>query len=261
MAESETIAPESQTIKKVEAMKRIVLIVLMGLVLGNFAGADIYIKDVVRTDTYVDGELVGSKETAVNEMWIGDNKIAYMTPPRILILDLEEKQIFIVNRSAKTYVEAALPLDISKLLSEQVKSRFKMYKTTGTVKETGESKEIMDRNCKEYEVTSQAMYGDTVRGTNKFKVWATTDVSFDLGIYETMLRNLRMISNRDERYREELRKIRGIQMRIEMTTEQDGAEVKYVEEKVEMSEKQPPAGIYSAPSGFTRKDKLTSEDF
>ena len=242
-------------------MKRIVLIVLMGLVLGNFAGADIYIKDVVRTDTYVDGELVGSKETAVNEMWIGDKKITYITPPRILIVDLEEKQISIVNWGAKTYVEAALPLDISKLLSEQVKSRFEMYKTTGTVKETGDIKRIMDKNCNGYEVESQAMYGDTVRGKTKFKVWTTTDVSFDLGIYETMLQNLRMISNRDAQYREELRKIKGIQMRIEMTTEQDGTTVNYVEEKVEMSEKQPSAGIYSAPPGFTRKDKLTSRDF
>ena len=32
-------------------------------------------------------------------------------------------------------------------------------------------------------------------------------------------------------------------------------------EEKQMSEKQPTAGIYSAPSGFTKKDKLTSRDF
>ena len=58
-------------------MKRIVLIILMGLVLGNFASADIYIKEVVRTNTYVDGKLISSKQTAVNGLWIGDKKITY----------------------------------------------------------------------------------------------------------------------------------------------------------------------------------------
>lgn len=231
------------------------------LVLGNFASADIYIKEVVQTNTYVDGKLISSKQTAVNELWIGDKKITYITPPRILIVDLEEKQISIVNRGARTYVEAALPLDISKLLSEQVKLRFKMHKTTGTVKETGDIKKIMNKNCNGYEVNFQEMYGDTVRGKIKFKVWATTDVSFDWGIYDIMLQNMRIIFNRDEQYRDELRKIKGIQMRLEMTTEQDGTTVNNVEEIVEISEKQPPAGIYSAPSGFTRKDKLTSQDF
>jgi len=242
-------------------MKKIILIILMGLVLGNFASADIYIKDVVKTNTYVDGKLISSKQIAVNELWIGDKKITYITPPRILIVNLEEKQMSVVNRSARTYVEAALPLDISKLLSEQVKLRFKMYKTTGTVKETGDIKKIMNKNCNGYEVNSQEMYGDAVRGKIKFKVWATTEVSFDLGIYDIMLQNMRIIFNRDEQYRDELRKIKGIQMRLEMTTEQDGTTVNNVEEKAEISEKQPPAGIYSAPSGFTRKDKLTSQDF
>lgn len=242
-------------------MKRIILIILMGFVLGNFASADICIKEVVQTNTYVDGKLISSKQPAVNELWIGDKKITYITLPRILIVDLEEKQISIVNRGARTYVEAALPLDISKLLSEQVKLRFKMYKTTGIVKETGDIKKIMNKNCNGYEVNFQEMYGDTVRGKIKFKVWATTDVSFDWGIYDIMLQNMRIISNKDEQYRDELRKIKGIQMCIKMTTEQDGTTVNYVEEIIEISEKQPPAGIYSTPSGFTRKDKLTSQDF
>lgn len=232
----------------------------MILAVGYFSAADTYLKEVSRTETYVDGKLTDSQQLGVNKVWIGDNKIANITPPRILIVDKGEGMIIIANRKAKTYVEVSLPLDLSEILAEEVKERFKMYYTTGTVKETGDTKEIIDKHCHHYEVNYQDKYGDTVRRELEFDVWATTEVPFDLELYGIMLQSMRMIMNRDEKLRNELNKIKGIQVYLEMTTERGNTVSKYIDEDIEMSEKEPPAGIYSAPSGFTKKDKLTIQD-
>jgi hypothetical protein len=241
-------------------MKKIGLIILMCLVLGNFSAGDTYLKEVSRTETYVDGKLTDSKQVGVNEVWIAENKIAYITPPRILIVDRSERKVIIANRKAKTYVETSLPLDLSEILAEEVKKRFKMYYTSGIVNETGNTKKIKGMHCQHYEVNYQYKYGDTVGREMEFDVWATTDVPIDLELYGIMLQNMRQIVNRDEKLRNELDKIKGIQVYLEMTTEEGNTTSKYIDEDAEMSEKEPPTGIYSIPSGFAKKDKLTLQD-
>lgn len=39
-----------------------------------------------------------------------------------------------------------------------------------------------------------------------------------------------------------------------------GFTVSSTDEIIEMAEKDPPAGVYSIPQGFTKKDQLTRED-
>ena len=176
------------------------------------------------------------------------------------VVPKEKKKVVLLNHKVKTYIETDLPLDMSKIISDDVKSWFKTRRSTGTVKETEETKKIMGKECKAYEVVSKEMHGDVVLRRQVITVWATTDLSFDLKMHELMLENLRKMFNRDEKYRKELKKIKGIQMRLETTQKHNGNTVRHVDEIVEISDKEPPEDAYSVPSKYTKKEKLINTD-
>ena len=93
------------------------------------------------------------------------------------------------------------------------------------------------------------------------RVWTHADVKADLSLYDKMLDCMRLIAGRDETFRKELAKLDGIQMRIQLTIKRGPSSIRYVEEVVELAEKDPPAGAYEVPEGYTRVDRLSGEDF
>ena len=198
------------------------------------------------------------KDRPASEMWIGAGKVAYIMPDRILIVDPVKKRLIFANRRYKTYVERPLPLDTSKLYSEQLAMRFKAVKDTGAVEATDKVRTLLDRKCKGYSVKLWKEYKGRKTDVRKLTVWATEDVPFDWKKCNAMLENLRKIYNRDEACRKELNKIRGHQMATDFKV-RGGTVISFA--IVEISKKKPPAGVYEAPKGFTRVDKLTQRDF
>jgi len=64
----------------------------------------------------------------------------------------------------------------------------------------------------------------------------------------------------DEDAIKEFLKIKGFQVRTEMTMNIMGADMKQWMETDEISKKSAPAGTYSAPEGYTKKDKFDMKD-
>jgi hypothetical protein len=91
-------------------------------------------------------------------------------------------------------------------------------------------------------------------------VWATADVSFDLNVYYGMLRCIRVLYNRDEVFLKNLDKIKGCQMKMELTTVSQGTEIKDTHRIVEMTQKKAPGHIFSVPGDYTKKEKLSFND-
>lgn len=242
-------------------MKKTVFIAHVILILGSIAFADICIKEEVWREEYSEGKKIGSEKEGTNELWIGKSRVSYSVPGNTLIVDLDKNQFVFIHHKSKTYVEATLPLDMTNVLSERLQARFRTQKTTGTVKETGETMKIMEKECKAYEVNMQELVGSVAVRDSVITVWATTDLSFDWKGMDTLMENLRKIHNRDEKLRNELKKIKGIQMLLESAAEEGGAALKYVEKVVEMSEKEPPPSVYSVPPGYEKREKIESLDF
>jgi hypothetical protein len=55
-------------------------------------------------------------------------------------------------------------------------------------------------------------------------------------------------------------KIKGFQIASEMSGEIMGMKFNTTTEVLEISKKNPPANVYSAPAGYAKKDKLSMED-
>ncbi|MCX6581906.1 MAG: DUF4412 domain-containing protein [Candidatus Aminicenantes bacterium] len=231
-------------------MKKLFLVVTLVLLSVAFLSADVYIKQQTKT-----GAFMGQPaKDIVQEQWFGNNRIATVTQDNSIVINLAEKKFFMINHKTKTYVEASLPLDMTKLMPEQMAGMMKgmMEGMTVSVQPNGQTKKIMTWNTKGYDVKMNMMGMDM-----KMVFWATTDVPFDWKKLASLSGELYKAQLRvGEKFVEEFKKIEGYPVASDM--EMMG--IKITMATVEISEKTPPANLYAPPAGYTKKDKFAMED-
>jgi hypothetical protein len=239
-------------------MKRFLAVVSLILLISTFAAADGYVKMKNHTDPI---SIMGQNQPAsdtVTEQWIGDGKMAAISPDSTTILDLEKNAIYMVNHASKTYVTATLPLDFSKLLPPEIAPMLQSMQIKLTVNPTGNKKTIGTRSCDEYDVDmNMAMM------PMKIKMYATTDVPFDYKNYrEKLYGNLvkTQMMGIDDASIEELKKINGFILAQEMTGDLMGAKINQSMEVTEIADKPAPAGTYTVPAGYTKQETLSMQD-
>ncbi|NIO02190.1 MAG: DUF4412 domain-containing protein [Candidatus Latescibacteria bacterium] len=240
---------------------RVLLSVLLILcIAAPLAQADTFIKQKSHTDGYYYG---GVNTPAVDrdiEIWIGDGKISYIHEHRKVVLDLNKNTLLFINRDDSTYAETALPLDWTNILSEQDAARVQMFQTDGLVEDTGKTRKINGRKCRCYDVSSWIMYEGTKYNERDVKIWVTTDVPFDLNMYDEMTPHLLRLQNYKDQFAKQLETVKGFSIASDEDVVIKGFTIKSTDEVLEIKEKEPPADAYSAPEGFTKKEKLTMRD-
>lgn len=239
-------------------MKKAATAIVCVLALASLASADVYVKSKVHTDAIaVMGQNQPAQDT-VSEQWIGKDKFAMVSDKNASVIDLAKNVMYIINHASKTYIEAALPFDFASLLPEQMASMMQgMMKMTVTVSPAGGKKTIGSWACDEYDVTMNMMMMPM-----KMKVWATTNVPFDLAaymakVYGTVLKSQFRL---DDASVAEMMKVKGFWISSETTMEMMGSKIRSTNEVVEISEKTPPAGVYAVPAGYKKQDKLSMQD-
>jgi hypothetical protein len=237
------------------------LIVAATLLAGSTAEADVYIKETNRTESYVLGFRTATDNDPASELWIGETALAYLTPGRTFIVDLEARTFTVVNAESRTYVQSSLPVDLSAILSSDMQARYKVWHRSGTVGDTGKTEEILGKTATEYKVESWEVEGGEKSNKQSIQVWATTDVDFDWKRIDELLDPLRIILNRDETLRKELHEIEGVQLKVEWWTGWFGKGRKHLTEVVEIAlDRDPPKGVYTPPADYERKERLTRKD-
>ncbi|UCG50863.1 MAG: M56 family metallopeptidase [Candidatus Latescibacterota bacterium] len=224
-------------------------------------GGDLYIRSVVRGKRYFMGIPVGSKRLGVNETWIGDGRCSESQRGRTIIFNLRDSLFTFIDHNAETYVEAPLPLDLSDVLSRDILRRHRESRYTGEVDVTGKSETFLDKECMEYKVTFWQVINGDMTNEQSYKVWATTDVPVDLEPFYGFLDCLRRMYNRDGVCRQELAKIRGIQMYTDFRNKRFLTEERIIEEVIEVSLREPPSDVYSAPEDYFEKRRIKRINF
>jgi hypothetical protein len=241
-------------------MKKTLLFFLFAGIVTLFINADVYIKQKLHTDSYYYGGVTRPADDSVTETWISDKKMVSITRNRMTIVDTENNQSFVINKNDKTYAKTDLPIKMSKLVPENIAAYLKSFQYIGTVKETGETKKVGKFKCKGYEVNSYLLYEGSKANETDSLIWVTSEVPFDLKKYANMRTNLHRLSNFSDSFITELNKMQGFSIASETLFYPKGFSVKSTAEVIEMSVKDPPAGIYSVPDGYTIKEKLTVRD-
>ncbi len=244
-------------------MKKLILVLTLIVFTAAFLCADVYIKTKTHTDAF---EMMGRKTPAkdtITEQWIGKDKFANIMGNMSTILDLSKKKVFIVNHGAKTYVEASLPLDMSKLMPEQMAQMMGNMKINVTVNPNGQTKKIGKWNCNGYDVVMDIQFMMPMK--MKMKIWATTDVPFDWKVfiekmYPVVMKATSMQMPLGDEIVKEYRKIKGFQVATEMSMDIMGSEMKSNTQVVEITNKAAPDGTYSVPAGYTKNEKFSMKD-
>jgi hypothetical protein len=177
-------------------MKKLILILTVVIASAAFLSADVYIKQ----------ETTGSQATTT-EMWLGTNKMATIADANSIIMDVGKKKMIIVSHKDKSYVETTLPLDMAKLLPEQMAQMMKgmMDGMTVTLTPNDKTKKIGKWNAKGYDFNIGVMGMEM-----KMTMWATKDVPFDWKKYMSMYSEVYKVSfNMGEKFMKEFMKIDG----------------------------------------------------
>jgi hypothetical protein len=241
-------------------VRAILLMIALCLAVPDAAHADLYLKRHTRSEFKADGR-TGRRDGDEYETWIGDGRVASHEGNKTILLNLGRGWFCIVNHHDSTYVECSLPIVPSEVLSVELLEGYLGTQTSGSVEVKDRTRDLAGKRCKEYRVSYWDVSEEGTSNKHQYTIWATEDVSFDRKAYGKMLEAMRILHNRDEKVRDELEKIEGLQVGLEMTREGNGVESKFVMEAVEISDKAPPRGIYDIPAGYTRKSRLADSDF
>jgi len=239
--------------EKEDILKKAFFVLSAVLLVAAAASADIYVKSKTHTDAFA---IMGQSQPAkdeTTEQWIAEDKLAFSSSEMSSIVDMTRKLMWLINHKDKTYVEAQLPLDITKLFPpEMAQMMGSMMKMTVTVMPTGQTRTIGQWKCSGYDVSIQMMMMPM-----KMAVWASTDVPIDLEKFSRLYSNIIKAQLRlDDAAIQEMAKIKGFWIASETTGEVMGAKMRSTTEVIEISKKTPDPSVYTIPAGYTKKDYL-----
>lgn len=216
---------------------------------------------LVRVKTHSDAIEVGGQSQPprddVAEQWFTDGKTAQRSGTTGLIVDLGASAAYLVNHADKSFVQVALPIDMTKILPPEVQQMAPMLQMTATVTPTSETKTVGRWPCTGYDVTLSVM-GMPM----SLRVWASTEVpakllDFSAKVMPAFLQGqMRMSADAVK----EFAKIKGFQIATELSAEMMGARMHTTTETIEILEQAAPAGTFAPPAGYTRKATLSMQD-
>jgi len=226
----------------------------------TLAQSDYYLKEIVHADRYSWGSLQKSTFLHSNELWISSERVISIEKGRTVILDLSADSLYILNPQTRTYVATTVPPALPGILSDELQWMYKQEVTSASVKPKESTKVICGLPCTRYEVTMWREAHGSRTDEREMVVWACSNLPFDHTAYRKMVRCMRMVFNRDEAGMDELAKIDGIQMSIEMPEGGWFSGRKLVSEIVEFTPRTAPEGIYAVPEDYRRVEHLSKAD-
>lgn len=183
--------------------------------------------------------------------WMGKDHMRVEDGDHVTIVRLDQKKMYMLDVKAKTYSTLELPVDIKKYLPAEYASMIEpmLSQIKVTVTPTTETKKIKDWNATHYTVTMTMPMG----GSMTQEIWATKDAPIDFAMAKDASASLMSMNFMTGNLAEEMKKIDGLPVLTERTQTMMGSEVKSKEEVTSIEQKEPAAGLYDVPQGFTEK--------
>lgn len=246
--------------RKIFAIKGILVILFIAVIANALPGADVYIKQKAHTDEhYRYGRNIPAEDYDI-ELWIGSNRLAAISPGRKIIIDGPQKRMFIINRKNKTYVETTIPLDIFKLLPTWLHEYFGTMELAGTIEAGKETRDIRQWKCRKYSLKTKQSAQSQNPKESDIQYWYTLDAPVDLSAIDELYANLWRFEHYSENFIQELGKQSGFPIATVITLYTQASETRSTLDVVEIKKKTPGPEVYSVPANFSKKEQLTYND-
>ena len=246
-------------------MKTLLFAWLGFIALNLSINADTHIRIQCHYDSYYNYGISVPEIDVINEYWIGESKIAFLTDKGKIIFDINKKALAMVNAMTQAFIELSLPINFTEETAQDVRLLFEEDETGGSVQETGEKKKIGRWSCTGYLLKFWTAARDIRFEDMIEKIWTTDSVAFDLNLYHyfhSILYDLyHNLAHWENDFIHGLKEIKGIPVLRESQFFIKGNPRNARMEIIEMKEKTPPENIYSIPSGYRKQQKLSRDFF
>ena len=215
--------------------------------------ADTVLKMTSHTDAF---QVMGQSQPASDDevtLWIGEDRAVRHTDDKTALLRLDQKKLYVIDHTAKTYSALDLPVDFAAYLPPEAKQQMgqmlQAMTMTATVEPTDQTKEIKGWDARLFEVNLSNPMGMTIDS----KVWATNDIAIELSSLKEMTRAMASLQPGAAAAAEELLKIDGVPVLMESEIKGMGGSTTSREELVSAETQDAPAGTYEVPEGYTEE--------
>ncbi len=233
-------------------MRKMLFVIAFFLIaMPCLSASDLYLKSVTHTDAF---EMMGQSQDATDstqEIWIGADHLRMDSDNGSILMDLKEKQFYMINHDQKKYFQTSLPIDLKSIVPAEQAGFMDMMKFSVTVTPLEETKKIKEWNCKKYQMEMKSQMVNI-----KSDIWATEDIKIDQDKLEQFYVNTTALQNIDPGSMDELKKIKGFQVLSETTSEVMGTRVSQKTELMVAEEKETEKGHYTIPEGYEKSEQF-----
>ena len=239
----------------------ILLLLISFTMLSAFSYGDVYTKQKKHVDGMtVMGRTQPSRDFIV-ETWITPDRVSVEDGNSKTVIEFDKNIISVADHNEKTIMSMPMNFseiadqqssDMSKEDSEEFKNFMgKMMQVSVSVTKTNEKKKIGQWNCTKY---IQIM--NTGMGEFRSEIWATEDIDIDRELYAKYISAMKgTMPGMNENMREiikETKKIKGMEVYSEQTTEMMGQTMRSSTELLEYKKGRAPASAFEMPKGYKR---------
>jgi hypothetical protein len=187
-------------------------------------------------------------------LWVGPNRVRRDDGRAASIVLFDKKKLYIVDHEDKSYTAIDLPVDFTKLVpgpqGELMKKEMSSAaKLDVKITRTNETKKIGKWNARKYHVEMQNP--ETKMITD---MWASKDVGVDMEALRQMQLNMAALQPGSLSWVKKMQQIEGFPV-LQDSTLNFGTprDAKTHEELISVETKEPPAGTFAPPAGYTQK--------
>jgi hypothetical protein len=215
------------------------------------AWADTVIKMKTHTESMTPGAAPSTDE--VSTIWLGTNKLREDKQGQSVIVNLDEKKMYILRHGEKIYHAIDLPLDLRAMVPEEARSQFDMMaaqmEMEVTITPTDQTREIAGYASKLYQVALKNPMGMEM----DMELWLSTDLNMDVDLYKNLTMEMLSAQPMGAEWIKQILALEGFRVLQETKVRMMGTEVKASEELLSVEEMDAPANNYSPPEGYGEK--------
>lgn len=216
----------------------------LGLVVPTFADT------LVTSKTHSDPFMGQPAKDETSTTWIAKDRMSRVGEDASFIIRLDQKKLYMIDHSDKTYAVVDLPIDLGKYfpaeMQAQIGAMMQQMKMTATVTPTDETKKINQWMARRHAVAISNAMGMKI----DIDMWVAKDVDIDMSAYKDMVINMQGLQMGFEDVSKAMAAIDGMTVLSETTMNMMGQTMKSREEVVSIEKKAAPAGTYDVPAGY-----------
>jgi hypothetical protein len=184
------------------------------LVAASWASADVRLEVRSEVDAFTIGGRPVPARAETSTVWVGDDRLRVDEGDRTTLVRLDERAVYLVDRSVGAVARLEMPVDPRRLLPEGVADRLLANSEyVVTVRSADEVRDVGRWACRGWDVTMTAP-----RVTVGFRVWTTDGLPLDRDMFLALWRHVWTLQPGFDRFADALAELDGVMVARETAT-------------------------------------------